>query len=231
MRRPGLVAAWVDLALPRSCVGCGRPGRSMCGVCCEPQVVRTDVHGVPLVAVGYYDGALRSAVLGFKERGRRDVCSPLAALLADVVRPLPPAMLVPVPSTRRAARRRGGCHVRRLAAAVGKRLDRPVVDALALTRAVRDSAGLTSSERADNLRWAMAARPPQAASNVLIVDDIATSGATIAEAARALTAAGWRVDGAAVVAVTQLRRSAARSACPPLAPHGRPGYRGADLTG
>jgi len=66
---------------------------------------------------------------------------------------------------------------------------------------VRDSAGLSSAARLDNLNAAMSAGPPSGRPAV-IVDDIATTGATLREAARALTAAGWMVAGAAVVAAT-----------------------------
>lgn len=81
---------------------------------------------------------------------------------------------------------------------------------LALTRTGQDSAGLSQRERAANLTEAMTATPPpHPGTAAVIVDDIVTTGATLREAARALDAAGWSVRGAAVVAATERRRSAA----------------------
>jgi predicted amidophosphoribosyltransferase len=74
--------------------------------------------------------------------------------------------------------------------------------ALRLTRAVQDSAGLNIAGRAANLSGAFVAMAPRTSRNAIVVDDITTTGATLAEAARALRAAGWSVDGAAVVAAT-----------------------------
>jgi predicted amidophosphoribosyltransferase len=74
---------------------------------------------------------------------------------------------------------------------------------------VQDSAGLRIDERRANLAGAMAARPaPNACGPVVVVDDIVTTGATLAEAIRALRCAGWPVTGAAVVAATPRRRTA-----------------------
>lgn len=85
-----------------------------------------------------------------------------------------------------------------------------VVTPLRLAHAVRDSAGLSAAERAANMRGAFVAGPPLGAGRVVVVDDIATTGATLAEACRALAEAGWQVCGAAVVAATDptRRRSA-----------------------
>jgi predicted amidophosphoribosyltransferase len=111
-----------------------------------------------------------------------------------------------VPSARAAVASRGGDHVlrlgRRAAAATGLPVAR---DALALTRTVRDSAGLDSGQRSANLAEAMRARPAPAGCSALLVDDIVTTGATLREAGRALQAAGWPIVGHAVVAATPRR--------------------------
>jgi predicted amidophosphoribosyltransferase len=76
---------------------------------------------------------------------------------------------------------------------------------LRLVRAVRDSAGLGAGERQANLSGAMAARPAVPGAAAVIVDDIVTSGATLAESVRALRSSGWLVAGAATLAVTPRR--------------------------
>jgi predicted amidophosphoribosyltransferase len=88
------------------------------------------------------------------------------------------------------------------AAASGLRV---ATGALALTRSVRDSAGLGVDERSANLRHAMTARPAPPGLAALVVDDIVTTGATVRESRRALEAAGWPVVGCAVIAETRRR--------------------------
>lgn len=81
-----------------------------------------------------------------------------------------------------------------------------VISALSVTRTVVDQVGLTASGRRINVSGAFAATTPHPAHReVIIVDDITTSGATLAEAQRALITAGWFVRGAAVVAQTSPR--------------------------
>lgn len=230
-----------DLVLPRHCAGCGRPAQLLCARCYPGAPLR--LPG-PLHAAGRYERGLRAALLAYKERGRRELARPLGTLLAGAVSGLMPSgalmpvsapalvpALVPVPSTRAAARRRGGDHVRRLAHHAGARLGLPVVPALRLVRPVRDSAGLGAEQRRANLAGALAApapprlggdvRSPQRRANLagapavpaparlaaVVVDDIVTTGATLHESLRALHAAGWPVLGAATVAVTPRRRA------------------------
>ena len=202
-----LAADLVDLLFPHRCVGCGRGTVVLCSDCAPNGVVQRRVGGLDVAAAGEYGGGLRTALLAFKERNRRDLATPLGLLLADAVRLLrneQPAALVPVPSLRSVARARGGDHVARLAAVAARETGIPVVRALKLGRRVRDSAGLGVDERAGNLSGAMFARPGRVGTAV-VVDDIVTTGATIAEAARALSAAGWTVAGAAAIAVTPRR--------------------------
>jgi predicted amidophosphoribosyltransferase len=211
-----LGAALLDLVLPRRCVGCGGTGGAFC-LRCRPSprdLVRADLEALPALAASAYRGAVRSALLAYKERGRRDLAGPLGELLARAVTALtvpgraPPQrlLLVPVPSARAVAAARGGDHVLRLARKAAPLTGaRAAPGVLRLVRKVRDSAGLDVHERAVNLAGALAARPAAPGRCAVIVDDIVTSGATLREAARALAAAGWPVVGAAVVAATERR--------------------------
>lgn len=207
-----MLRALADLLVPCRCGGCGVPGEPLCHVCRPHEPIRVAGCAVPVIAAGRYAGGLRKAVLRYKERGRHDLAGPLAALLAGAAAGLvsPGTVLVPVPSSPAAARRRGGDHVHRLARRAGRRLGVPTVPALWLVRAVRDSAGLGAGERHANLAGAMAGRPAPAGAAAVIVDDIVTSGATLAESVRALRCAGWSVSAAAVIAVTP-RRSVAQA--------------------
>jgi predicted amidophosphoribosyltransferase len=217
----GVLADLLDLVLPRDCEGCGAPGRTLCALCtralCVPRHHRPDPAppGLPpLVAAASYDGVARAALLAHKERGRLGLVRPLGAALAVAVLVLDPprgVVLVPVPSCAQAVRERGHDHARRLAAAAARHLSgsraRPL---LAPTRAVADQAGLGTGARRANLAGALRARRPLAGLCVVLVDDVVTTGATLAEATRALEAGGAMVHGAAVVAATQRRAGAGR---------------------
>lgn len=132
-----------------------------------------------------------------------------------------PVWLVPVPSARAASRRRGHDPVRAVARAAARELcrhGRPAALAplLRQSRRVADQAGLGSAERAANLSGAFEAVPGAAARlrpsgrgtravAVVLVDDVITTGATLAEAARALRAGGAEAWAAVTVAATRRR--------------------------
>lgn len=78
-------------------------------------------------------------------------------------------------------------------------LEASVVPCLGLRRRVRDQAGLSATERAENLRDALTVRRVPHGS-VVLIDDIVTTGATLTEAVRVLSRAGVEVVGAATVA-------------------------------
>lgn len=227
-----LVRALVDLALPRCCVGCRAPAGPLCERC-RPAGSPLLVAGVglPVAAAAPYLDGLRTAVLAYKERGRRDLAPLLGELLGEAVMTVlsgrsPPsprvvrAVLVPVPSSPAALRAREGDHLRRLAGRAGGHAGLPVAaGVLALVREPRESAGLGIAERLANLDHAMRAGPPKGRA-ALVVDDVVTTGATLREAARALGAAGWPVVGAATVAVTPRRDG--KGTVVPLAAHSSP---------
>ena len=207
--------ALLDLVLPRACSGCAEPGRSLCPSCREVLAARPVGRvrptpcpaGLPeVVALSAYRGEVKRLLLAHKENGVLALTRPLGRGLAAAVRVLDrdAVVLCPVPSSRAAVRSRGHDHAMRLARAAAHDLGLQARRLLVPARAVADQAGLSTAQRAANVAGALRAtgRPGLA---VVVVDDVMTTGATLVEAARALTAHGHRVVGAAVVAATERR--------------------------
>lgn len=205
----------LDLVLPLQCGGCGAPATRWCSACATELVVKSDEPHVlkprvdpqaPVFALGSYAGARRQAILAMKEHGRRDLVAPLARALAIGVHRLlcwgmidTPLTIVPAPTRRSAARERGGDPVTRMArVAVAGHPDITVVQALRLRALARDSVGLGTSARERNITGRVVLRG-RLGTEVLIVDDIVTTGTTARESVRVLRGAGVRV--AAVLAV------------------------------
>ncbi|MEU7370192.1 phosphoribosyltransferase family protein [Streptomyces hygroscopicus] len=124
-------------------------------------------------------------------------------------RPCGPLLLVPVPSARRAVGARGHDPARRIALAAagvlrGGGCPAKVPAVLRQRRRVTDQSGLDARQRLANVTGALGAVPGSGrllvAGPVVLVDDVMTTGASLAEAARAVRAAGGLVIGAAVVA-------------------------------
>lgn len=226
------LAGVTDLLLPWRCAGCRAPGDGWCAACAAEiggiRRVRRPLLDpeVPVYALGRYRGSARRTVLAYKEDGRRDLAGPLGARIADGLRAValehPGALpaggscvLVPAPSRRAASRRRGGAHMARVArravrhrpeAAAGEaeRLVR-FADCLALRRGVRDSVGLDAVSREQNLAGRLLVRAgdlPSPRAPVVLVDDVLTTGATLASCTRVLRAAGHRVVAAVVLTAT-----------------------------
>ncbi|QNE23189.1 ComF family protein [Kribbella qitaiheensis] len=174
-------------------------------------------------ATAQYDGVLRKVILAHKEEGHYALARPLGEVLARAVQAALKAQraawLCPVPSARGTVRQRGHDPLRRVVVAAARELrtngyDIRLADALAVVRRPADQAGLSARDRAANLAGAFEGRSRWAErltnQPVLLVDDVLTTGSTLAEAARALSARGIPVLGCAVVAATP-RRSASGS--------------------
>lgn len=212
----------LDLVLPRDCAGCAAPGRTLCPGCGKalsgPPVAHRPTPAPPglppVVAAAAYDGVVRSLLLAHKERGRLALAGPLGRALARAAAAHGRgAVLVPVPSSPVSVRARGHDHARRLTAVAGRRLGARTAAVLVQARSVDDQSGLDAAARSANLAGALRARRRLDGLDVVVLDDVVTTGATIAEATRALTAAGAHVRGAAVVAAT-VRRGTRTVAAP-----------------
>ena len=151
-----------------------------------------------------YGGVMREALHRFKFGGRRALARPLADLAFEQCgASLPDGIVavVPVPLARDREWERGFNQAALLAERVAKRLDVPIRTGwLARQRATRPQSDLPAAERSANVRAAFRATPAVAGRHVLLVDDVLTTGATLAECARALRAAGARCIGALTVA-------------------------------
>ncbi|MEU8027295.1 ComF family protein [Streptomyces sp. NPDC049099] len=193
---------------PRT-VLCPRCRAALCGR--APRRVRPvpEPAGLPVVhAAAPYAEEVRTLLLAHKERGALALTGELGAALAGAVlaglggcgadvgeRGSGTVLLVPVPSARWAVRARGHDPVRRMALAAAGELRRSgtparVAAVLRQRRPVADQAGLDARRRLANLAGALEVTagggPLLGAGHVVLVDDLMTTGASLAEAARAL---------------------------------------------
>jgi ComF family protein len=138
---------------------------------------------------------MRQAIHQLKYRNLRTLAVPLAQLLRDylVSNPVPGDVLVPVPLHRKRLRERGYNQSCLLARELGKLISLPVVDdCLVRQRHAPPQARTTTvEERLSNVVGAFACRDRRLGDKqVLLVDDVSTSGATLDACAAALKAAG-----------------------------------------
>ncbi|SDE57914.1 ComF family protein [Auraticoccus monumenti] len=219
--------AAADLLLGAACPGCGVPGLGCCPACraaLEEEPVRhwrslwPRGSPEPVLAAAPYAGVVRQLVTAYKERQAWSLAGLLGPRLGLAVAALleergwdGPVLLVPVPSSPAVVRERGLDTTARLASRAagwlrGAGLPVRSGPRLAHRRRVGDQAELSAAERWENLSGALAARAgPRSGEAWVVVDDVVTTGASLAEARRASADVGAHVLGGAVVAATERR--------------------------
>jgi ComF family protein len=194
----GLFERLLDLVFPDRCVVCGGGGGLFCAACRErlrPYPAEVPTPGLDAMAIAWiYDGAVRRAVHSMKYRRRRRVADALGDALAAALVAPPADALVPVPLHAERMAERGFNQAEELARRLGRRWGLPVCAAgLARARDTGHQARLNRRERRDNVAGAFCWQGPgQAPARALLVDDVLTTGATLAACAEALRAAGTR---------------------------------------
>ena len=194
-----LLGRLLDLFFPDRCAACGRTGALLCLECrraLRPYPPEAPTPGLDAVCVAWiYEGPARKAVHTFKYQRRRRVAAALADALADALAGAPPGeALVPVPLHAGRLAERGFNQSEELARRLGQRWGLPVLaEGLARCRDTGHQADLARRARLTNVAgafvWRGAGPPPTRA---LLVDDVLTTGATLAACAEALRAAGTR---------------------------------------
>jgi competence protein ComFC len=220
----------IDLCLPPCCVVCGKVERWLCEQCASqipflgndicPRCVPWFAKGVchhclaaplniaPIRSAYLYDGPVRDAIHAFKFRGARSLCGLLAQLMSQawVSYSLQSDVLIPVPLHPRREQQRGYNQSALLAVELGRILYIPVVlEELIRTRDTASQTHLSRDERIKNVAGAFACLTKDrfAGKHVTLVDDVATTGATLDACASALV-----VNGAGTVGAFTLARAA-----------------------
>jgi ComF family protein len=216
----GLWRGLLDLVFPPRCVGCGCAGVWFCPDClarvqplpppicriCGDRVFGADlcpscrqdpppIDGIRSVSL--HTGPLRKAVHGFKYRRQRDLAPVLASLLADylILNPLPGDLLVPVPLHPDRQRQRGYNQSVLLARALAEALPHAGLTvnetAMRRVRATASQTKLDRGQRKQNVTGAFACMDGAVAGRqVLLIDDVCTTGATLEACALACRQAG-----------------------------------------
>ena len=211
-----LLAGALDLVFPAGCASCGREGSYLCEACthtiprleqpyCTLCAGPTSSHTCSWCTSSppAYDGvrapyrfvgAVRELVHNLKYRNIRASAPELGRLMASYIHSsrIPATVLLPVPLHRRRERARGYNQSRLLAMEVGALTGLPMDNTV--LRRTRDTAPQVSlagyAERRRNIEGAFECDRDVAGEQVLLIDDVVTTGSTMSACAEPLIAAG-----------------------------------------
>lgn len=178
--------------MPPLCPGCGKPQASgiLCPVCRQRQ---TEIDGIR--SPFRFAEVIREAIHQLKYRNLKAISPCLAGLLADYLQssPLPGQALVPVPLHPRRLRERGYNQSSLLARELGKLINLPVIeDCLVRVKEAQPQVRTaTVEDRRKNVTDAFKCQNGKVrGKQIILIDDVCTSGATLESCASALKSEG-----------------------------------------
>lgn len=217
---------------PAECIGCAAPDRTLCSACEQTlmQLHHPKQYAsggpTPWFTLGPHEGLLRELIISFKHGGVTAHTRTLATLLDRSLQPLieghlpersprerwhpeafvERALVVPMPSRRRQVRKRGYRHLELLLRRSQFSHSREGFRTLTPLRGRTGQVGLDAAERMRNAaKLALDPRARVAGRDLILVDDIITTGATLQAATDLLTAHGARIVGAAALTHARMR--------------------------
>jgi competence protein ComFC len=207
--------AGIDLLFPPRCVGCGRVDWVWCDNCqgkldetVFPSRVKPLEPLAGIAATGVHEGVIREAVQGLKYNQAKIVAQPLGErLMTQYVRQnWTSDMIVPIPLHMSRLAERGYNQAQLLSEVLAKEAAIPCVpEAVSRQRNTQSQVTLNAMERQTNLLDAFQANP-QLVSNkqILLIDDVYTTGATLSACAQAILEAGAQAVYGLTVTVARL---------------------------
>lgn len=210
-----------ELIFPSRCIGCSQLGISICSLCRKswhPHIYYRELSIMqmtyPVISAVPYSPIASRVLLSAKESNLSAaddlLINAISHSLSLFLKRYGSGNLVGIPSRRTATRKRGRNFMVEITKSVASDNSMKSLDILQHTRSVRDQSQLDSADRSRNIAGAIAASAkasglPNLGNNeaVIVVDDLITTGATLAEAIRALRTAGFAVIGAVTGAVAK----------------------------
>lgn len=206
------IASLRELIFPIRCLGCDQLGISICSQCRKfwhPRIIKTWSHSkekFPIYSSIPYSPIAGKVLLSAKESSLELADNLLTSALLHSLRGARSQnqldFLVPIPSRKSVARKRGRQFISVLSKSIGDSENLPTEEILTHTRKVRDQSNLDAKDRAANLDKALISLRFLSGKAVLI-DDLVTTGATLHEAARALRSKGITVAAAVTACVAE----------------------------
>jgi predicted amidophosphoribosyltransferase len=205
------------LIFPTRCFGCRELGYSICSECRQqwnPHLYESRITKLAIYSAIPYSPIAKNILLAAKEQGVKSadqlVRNAVKVSINELFKRNPSCALVPIPSSASSNRRRGRDFINEMAISVAKDFGVAVLPLLEHQRKIRDQSKLNISDRHQNLVMSLSIKPQfrgnYLGENVVILDDLVTTGATIGEANRALTRGGFKVQAAATACVALRRR-------------------------
>jgi predicted amidophosphoribosyltransferase len=200
-----------DLIFPSRCIGCFQLGISICSICRKgwhPHIYQrqlsVNMESFPVISAVQYSPIASRVLLSAKESNLLAadelVIAAISHSLHFFLKRFGPGDLIAIPSRKSATRKRGRNFLADITDSVAANTKLNSVDLLRHVRSVRDQSELNLQERNRNIAGALSSKPNFGGNGnnapLIIVDDLITTGATLAEAIRALRAAGFAVKGA-----------------------------------
>ena len=204
-----------EIIFPSRCIGCSRLGISICSECRKQwhphfyqRAINFNGEIFPVFSAIQYSPIASRVLLSAKESQLKAADQ---LIVNGIVHPLKlfinrygPATLISIPSRKSANRKRGRNFLQEITAVVALEVDLPYQSPLTHIRKVRDQSQLNLVDRSENISGAFSVSPDfmsqisagNTGPKIIVIDDLITTGATLAEAIRALRTAGFTVLGA-----------------------------------
>jgi predicted amidophosphoribosyltransferase len=203
-----------ELLFPVHCFGCNALGIEICSKCrryWNPHFYLQNIEGLTIYSAIRYSPVARSILLNSKESSLRIADELIIEALLNCIKRLPSqvirsAVLMPIPGSKRAIRKRGRDFIFEITKELSLRSGLAFTSGMFIERRLLDQSGLSAADRKRNIDGAFMfngsfAEIPDG--EILLVDDLVTTGSTLLEAKRALNKSGITVNRAITACMAQ----------------------------